>query len=311
MATAAGRFRLEHDGAVLGLAAVREGLRTRVTLWRDGEVVAQEVGLGKVLVPVPGPGGPAPVDEGGRGGDGAGPNGPEGATVLVLAVLPGVVNRALLLVPRPPDPDADADPADADPADADPADADTAGGSREERGGRPAAGRLPVDEIAAALPPGLARLATASRHPFAPPPGSPAARLIEFERRHPGLWASRHVLLALGKVALAVLGVWAFLQLVVRQIIMWVTGWLPDIDLPAIPWPDIDLPDIPWPDIDLPDLALPPWLVAVLATAKFWVPVLIAIGVATMEVRRRRRRAGTPGDQDGDDDRAGAGRRER
>jgi hypothetical protein len=111
------------------------------------------------------------------------------------------------------------------------------------------------------------------------------------------------VLLAAGKVALALLGLWAFVQLVLRQVVSWLAGFLPEIDwpeidLPAIPWPDIDLPDIPWPDLDLPDLALPGWLLVVLATAKFWVPVLIAVGVAVTEVRRRSRRTPDPGDRE-------------
>ena len=65
-------------------------------------------------------------------------------------------------------------------------------------------------------------------------------------------------------------------------------GWLPDWDLPRIPRPD--LPDIPWPDIDLPELSLPGWLAALLATKKYWFPILVAVAVAVAEVRRRQRR---------------------
>jgi hypothetical protein len=75
----------------------------------------------------------------------------------------------------------------------------------------------------------------------------------------------------------------------------WITDRLPDIDLPSIPWPDIDLPSIPWPDIDLPELAVPSWLRVVLGTAKFWLPVLLAIGVTMAEIRRQRAAADREG----------------
>jgi hypothetical protein len=52
------------------------------------------------------------------------------------------------------------------------------------------------------------------------------------------------------------------------------------------------------PHIDLPDLALPTWLRVIIGTAKFWLPVLIAIGVAVAEVRRRRAKAAR--ERDGD-----------
>ena len=58
----------------------------------------------------------------------------------------------------------------------------------------------------------------------------------------------------------------------------------------ASPTEPPDLPDIPWPDLDLPDWSLPGWLAAVLASKKYWFPILVAIGVAVAEVRRRRRR---------------------
>jgi hypothetical protein len=52
------------------------------------------------------------------------------------------------------------------------------------------------------------------------------------------------------------------------------------------------------PDINLPELALPVWLRVIIGTAKFWLPVLIAIGVAVAEVRRRRAKAERAGDSD-------------
>jgi hypothetical protein len=237
-------FRLDHDGTLLELHARRDGLRTRAALLRDGEPVAEAVGLGAVLLPLV-------ADAGERG-----------PTAVAFTLLPGVVSRALLLVPRPPvDPDAEPE------------------------------GRGPADEVLGELPAPLARFATARRHAFAPPVGSPAARLAAFERAHPRLWASRHVALASAKVALALLGVAAFIRLLVQPVISWLLALLPDLDLPAIPWPDIDLPDIPWPDLDLPDLSVPGWLLVLVGTAKYWGPILVGVGLAVAEVRRRRRAA--------------------
>jgi hypothetical protein len=121
------------------------------------------------------------------------------------------------------------------------------------------------------------------------------------------VWASRHVVLAAARIGLALLGVAAFLRLLVQPLLDWLLGllrpffaWLrgllPDIDLPDIPWPDI-----PWPDIDLPDLHAPGWLLLLLATAKFWGPILVAIGAAVVEVQRRRRAAARRSGQDGED----------
>jgi hypothetical protein len=285
------RFRLDHADHRLELSARRDGLRTRATLYRDGEPVGTAVGFGKVLLPVPGEPGPVP-------------------TVLVLGLRPGAVSRALLLVPRP---DADGSgggsdaagsggvepgSAAADRAVPGPAGA-PAGGAGTGRGGRDAA----LAALAEALPTRLAWMATAEKHPFVSPPGSLAARLQALERDHPGLWASRHVLLAALKVLVALLGLAAFVRLLLAPALSWLRGLVPDMDLPDIPWPHIDLPDIPWPDIDLPHLVLPNWLRVVVATAKFWAPVLAAIGLAVVEVRRRR----TAGARAGQDDRGADG----
>ncbi|MCO1660363.1 hypothetical protein [Pseudonocardia humida] len=246
-------FHLGHDGARLDLEVRREGLRTGVTLLRDGEQVGRATRLGAVLLPLDAE---------------AGEDGP---TVLALTLLPGVVSRAMLLVPRPP----------AGP-----------GAAPDDAPARP------IDDLVGGLPAPLARFATAGKHEFAPPAGSAAARLAVFRREHPRLWASRHVVLATAKVALALLGVAAFLRLLVQPVISWVLSVLPGFDLPAIPWPDIDLPDIPWPDVDLPDLHLPGWLLVLVGTAKFWVPILVAVGLAVVEVRRRRRAAPREDEED-------------
>ena len=96
------RFRLDYEGQLLELSAQRDGLRTQVALFVDGEQVGDASGLGRVLAPLPVA---APVaasstvkpDAGMSDGMGSEPLGP---TVLVLSVLPGTVSRALLLVPR-------------------------------------------------------------------------------------------------------------------------------------------------------------------------------------------------------------------
>ena len=99
-------------------------------------------------------------------------------------------------------------------------------------------------------------------------------------------------------IAAALLGLAVFIRLLLQPVLEWVTNQLPDIDLPSIPWPDIPWPDLPLPDIDLPELALPFWLRVIIGTAKFWLPVLIAIGVAVAEVRRRRAKAQREGTSD-------------
>ena len=138
---------------------------------------------------------------------------------------------------------------------------------------------------------GPATLVAAERYTFAPPPGSFAARLLTFQRMHPRLYASRHVVVAVGKVAVALLCLGVLVRLLLQPVVDWIRDRMPQIDLPSIPWPDIPWPDIPLPDIDLPELALPPWLRMIMGTAKFWLPVLIAIGVAVAEVRRRQANA--------------------
>ncbi|GAA1524119.1 hypothetical protein GCM10009678_01680 [Actinomadura kijaniata] len=120
--------------------------------------------------------------------------------------------------------------------------------------------------------------------PFSPPEGTRAHRREKFAREHPRLFAARHVMLATGKVIWPLLGIGVFINLNVR--IPWPDIPFPEIDLPDIPWPDVH---IPWPDIDPPDVSLPGWLQAILATTKYWVPILIALGMAVSEYKRRKR----------------------
>lgn len=127
---------------------------------------------------------------------------------------------------------------------------------------------------------------------FEPPAGTRAARREAFARTRPVLYASRHVVVAAGKVLFPLLGLGALVRLLLALVPRPDVD-LPDIDLPSPPWPDIPLPDLP----DLPEV--PGWVRAVLAATKFWVPVLIAAVVAVREVRRRGRSAAEQGEQPG------------
>lgn len=108
------------------------------------------------------------------------------------------------------------------------------------------------------------------------------ARFAEFQERHPRLYASRHIAVALLEIGAVLLGLNLFFKHIFGLI-----PW-PNIGMPDINVPSIDLPSIPLPDIDLPDLAMPGWMGAVLSTTKYWVPLLIAVGIAVHEVQKRR-----------------------
>jgi len=109
-----------------------------------------------------------------------------------------------------------------------------------------------------------------------PEPGTRAARLAAWGRRHPKLYASRYVLSGAAQVAMALIG----FALVFRL-------------LPAIPWPSIELPTIDLPDLPLPsfqiDLELPGWVQAVLDSKPYWVPIVIGVVLARRELKRRKK----------------------
>ena len=271
------RFRLDYNGQLLELSARRHGVRTQVALFVDGGRVGELSGIGRVLtrLPVDLPADARSAVEPDAGSSVAAGSEPPQPTVLVLSVLPGTVSRALLLVPRPDSTDLQVDPDEDDHAQPKEAMLELPKGADEGAG-----------------------LVAAERHPFSPPPGSFAARLLIFQRNHPRLYASRHVVLAIGNVAAALLGLGVLVRLLLQPILDWIRDRLPEIDLPSMPWPDIPWPDIPLPDIDLPELAMPSWLRVIIGTAKFWLPVLIAIGVAVAETRRRRAKAAREGNSD-------------
>ncbi|WP_161602643.1 hypothetical protein [Thermomonospora catenispora] len=279
------RHRLIWNGGVLELAARRAGVRTAVTLYRDGRRIAEKTGLGRVTLPLPRPAEESAEED----TEEIGP-----PTVLAVAV-PGRLLQAFLLVPR------------------------TAGGRDDDGDGKDRDGGPPgsAPEGPEDLPEGLAELvgaATAERHRFEPPPGTLAGRLWAFEHRHPRLWASRHVAAATAKSAAGLLGIAVFFGVLLDRIVEWIFRLIPDVGLPALPLPKVDLPSIPWPDVDLPeppDVSLPGWAQAILRTAKYWVPILIAVGVAVEEVRRRTKREARakrdagPADRDADRDAIG------
>ncbi len=133
------------------------------------------------------------------------------------------------------------------------------------------------------------------RIPYAPPPGTRAARLHAWGEAHPRLWAARHVAGWAAGTLVALLGV----NVAIRLLTGWISfGWLPD--LPALP----DLPSIPWPDAPAWWTALWTWvgdtLTRVLDLLLGWVPdepwvryavgLAVAVAVAVGEVRRRERR---------------------
>jgi len=112
-----------------------------------------------------------------------------------------------------------------------------------------------------------------------PEPGTRAARLAAWGRRHPKLHASRYVLSGAAQVAAAIIGFAFLLRLI-----------------PAIPWPSIDLPDLPridLPDLPLPsfqiDLELPGWVQAVLDSKPYWVPIVVGVVLARRELNRRKK----------------------
>lgn len=111
-----------------------------------------------------------------------------------------------------------------------------------------------------------------------PDAGSRAARREERIRAHPHRHVALHTTAALAKVLIPLLGVGL------------VISFLPDWDLPSLPLPDWDLPSIPWPDWSLPHFSIevPEWIREVMSKLKYVWPVLLALGLATGEVRRRR-----------------------
>lgn len=126
------------------------------------------------------------------------------------------------------------------------------------------------------------------RIPFEPPAGTRAHRAHVFKRDHPKLYAARHLVIAVGEVVVALVGIRIAIGIIPWDKLPFPDLDLPSIDLPSIPWPDIDWPDLDLPDIDWP--SLPGWVTAILDNKQFWLPILIAVFATFGEVERRRKR---------------------
>ncbi len=130
---------------------------------------------------------------------------------------------------------------------------------------------------------------------FAAPPGTFAGRVQAWGNRHPDLYATRHVVIAIGQTILGILGFSAnFFGLL--PTIPWpniaLDIPLPQVSLPQIslPFPEIALPAIPLPEITLPRITPPAWLEPLFSALKYLTPIVIAIGIAVREARQRRQR---------------------
>jgi len=127
--------------------------------------------------------------------------------------------------------------------------------------------------------------------PYAPPPGTRAARVHAWGEAHPNLYAARHVVINVGGTILAILGVSALLRALLPRIDV---GWIPELDPPE--WlkyldPTRYLaPLLEWvpPLIDrlfgwIPDMEMG-WL-------KYVIGLVVAVSIAVRETRRRKRLA--------------------
>ncbi len=129
--------------------------------------------------------------------------------------------------------------------------------------------------------------------PYAPPAGTRAARVHAWGVAHPGLYASRHVVLQVVGTAIAILGISAIIRAFISELLPRIDfSWLPDFDLPE--WlkyldPAYWLaPLFRWvpPFLDrllgwIPDFELG-WV-------KYVIGFLFAVTVAVRETRRRKR----------------------
>jgi hypothetical protein len=129
---------------------------------------------------------------------------------------------------------------------------------------------------------------------FSAPAGTFAARVQGWGSRHPDLYASRHVVIAIGQTVLGIVGFSAILFGLLPGI-----PWpavslpalpLPHLTLPALPIPEIALPAIPLPNVPLPRITPPTWLEPLVSALKYLSPVVIAFVIAVREARQRRQR---------------------
>ncbi|MET0997509.1 MAG: hypothetical protein ABWX73_02235 [Marmoricola sp.] len=127
--------------------------------------------------------------------------------------------------------------------------------------------------------------------PYAPPPGTRAARLHAWGEAHPHLYAARHVVLNVGGTILAILGVSALLRALLPAIDL---GWLPDLHPPE------------WLKYLDPTRYLAPlleWVPPLLDRLFGWIPdveagwlkyvigFVVAVSIAVRETKRRKKLA--------------------
>lgn len=110
---------------------------------------------------------------------------------------------------------------------------------------------------------------------FEPEKGSPAARRRDEIINRPIRFATRELLIAVAVVVLPI----ALVALVVRLL-----GMLQEAGV-RIPEP----PSISFANFDLTNLGAPSWFQDLLDSSDYVLPILIALGVIWLELRRRRR----------------------
>jgi hypothetical protein len=122
---------------------------------------------------------------------------------------------------------------------------------------------------------------------FEPPPGTRAYKVWRLQQDRPGVYAARHVGIAVFRLLAGVLGISALLSALLPHLSF---DWLPHVDLPDVQPPNLFgwvPPLFGW----VPDVALPGWLHAVLMASHFWLPILIATVIPLREYRRRKNRS--------------------
>ncbi len=129
--------------------------------------------------------------------------------------------------------------------------------------------------------------------PYAPPPGTRAARVHAWGEAHPNLYAARHVVINVGGTIIAVLGIGAIISALLGGLLPKIDfGWLPDINAPE------------WLKYLDPARYLAPlfqWVPPLLERLFGWIPdfemgwlkyvigFLVAVSIAVRETRRRKR----------------------
>lgn len=130
---------------------------------------------------------------------------------------------------------------------------------------------------------------------FTPPPGTRGAKRHEAMESSAFKRVAYPLMAGLGKSG------WALAALVlapmVSRLIDWLLSFLPDFELPSLPpLPDVHLPvptlpgiNLPVPGISLPEVQVPDWVLFLAEYSKVWVPIVIALVIATLALRNHRK----------------------